>query len=668
VRDLFKKTSGLLCDKTFITSLSVSWLALALVHYFPTEVAFIDRLPSFTPILILLSMATGFRLPNEHSKAAWFGAFVAMCSLFLSCGYDLGVYPLLRRDFFSLSMAGTVALAAVLSTSFSFFKLGQALSFHLLNSGRQEFLRTLSFGSISGIVIFLILMATTPTPASLVLLLLFIPNKPRLPIIVAAIMIAIACQSTTSKFVFSHDKKFEVKETTSREIIIATNGLPSNFCVDIPGPERLRQFAQMEHVQPEIDTFRHYLGRLAMPLGFSRQQLDHVLILGANTGNDVSFALKNGAGNIDAVELDGTLVKLAANKHPDKPYQNAKVATYITDPRYFLQQTKQKYDLIEFCYFNPGRCDSAAGAIRADSFIHTTECFNLALKCLKPDGVLFVGFSAPARSLAPARLHASIQATGERAQVAYLQHNSDPDPLATKYYFFALGPGVKSLSRSDLDPLVTQFIHITPFENVPTDEKGASDNWPFLRANDRDEPTTWVFATAVILLSATLQFIPKSQKQQFYLAPLLLGIVLALANYLSFASICLIAGFHWVAPVLVLLLNFAVWAGFGEPATRSSSAWVSYILGALACGIISGLSGQPIAVCTGSILLILMVTVILHGTFHRSHSPAAVVYYTLSGIACGCVSTEVAIYFGLSSLAIIALVSLVLSYLIEKNS
>ncbi len=666
--DPSQKTRGLPSDNPFFTSLSIAWFALAVLHFFPTEIPFFDRVPGLSQALVLLSLACGCRLGSKESRTAWYTALAVICTLLLSCGFNVGVYPLVKTDGLSTSCAVIVAAIALAMTSFLFFKLGQLLNIQEL-SDRKLYLKHLSIGSLCGVSLYAVSATIVPGPGSLLWALLFFPGKPRLPIFVGALLIAMWCQSTTWQFVFSPYKKFEVKQLSERETMIYGDGLPYNFCVDIPDAERFAQFAQMAHVQKEIDTFRYYLGRLSMPLGLARRTLDDVLILGAGTGNDVSFALKNGAQNIDAVELDTTLVKLAEAKHPDKPFGSSNVRLYTEDPRSFLRHTNKKYDLIEFCYFNPGRSDSAPYAIKQDNFLNTTECFNLALKRLKPGGVIFVGFSAQGDSIAAARLHASVASTGEPAQVAYLQHDADSDPLATKYFFFGLGPGIKLLSKSDLEPLVTQFIHVTPFENIPTDEKGASDNFPFVRAEDREIQNSWIFGLAVASLSVLLPFYRKAKNQPFYLPPLCFGITLALANYLSFASFSLIAGFHWVTNCLLLVFNCLCFFACSQidPSLKAKFSWLAYLISAVACGLVAGFANEPLVVCASENLLILTCAFCIDNAFERYDSPSLVVYFTLAGLTIGSVSAIVALYFGLSSLGIVGLISLVFAYTLEKR-
>jgi hypothetical protein len=55
----------------------------------------------------------------------------------------------------------------------------------------------------------------------------------------------------------------------------------------------------------------------------------NVLILGAGSGNDVAAALRAGAKNVDAVEIDPEILRLGKERHPEKPYSDLRVKVYL---------------------------------------------------------------------------------------------------------------------------------------------------------------------------------------------------------------------------------------------------------------------------------------------------------------------------------------------------
>src|SRR5205085_9690885 len=73
-----------------------------------------------------------------------------------------------------------------------------------------------------------------------------------------------------------------------------------------------------------------------------------VLVVGAGTGDDVAVALAMGARHVDAVEIDPVIHAIGRVDHPDRPYQDPRVSSYIADGRAFLQRTDARYDLIVF--------------------------------------------------------------------------------------------------------------------------------------------------------------------------------------------------------------------------------------------------------------------------------------------------------------------------------
>ena len=78
------------------------------------------------------------------------------------------------------------------------------------------------------------------------------------------------------------------------------------------------------------------------------ENLENVLIVGAGSGTDVAIALAEGAGHIDAVEIDPKLLQIGVERHPDRPYQDPRVSRFVNDGRAFLEQTDDEYDLILF--------------------------------------------------------------------------------------------------------------------------------------------------------------------------------------------------------------------------------------------------------------------------------------------------------------------------------
>jgi len=111
-----------------------------------------------------------------------------------------------------------------------------------------------------------------------------------------------------------------------------------------------------------------------------------ILVLAAGTGNDVAAALRQGAKDIDAIEIDPSIAEIGRKIHPEAPYQHDNVHLIVDDARAFLRKTKKKYDLVVFAYLDSHTAFSSMSSLRLDNYVYTTECFKDAMRVLKPEG------------------------------------------------------------------------------------------------------------------------------------------------------------------------------------------------------------------------------------------------------------------------------------------
>jgi SAM-dependent methyltransferase len=115
--------------------------------------------------------------------------------------------------------------------------------------------------------------------------------------------------------------------------------------------------------------------------------LSEVLVIGAGNGNDVAIALSRGAGHVDAVEIDPVLADLGRARHPDRPYQDPRVAAFVQDGRAFLERTGKRYDLVLFALPDSLVLVAGQGSLRLESYLFTREAFESVKEHLKPHGV-----------------------------------------------------------------------------------------------------------------------------------------------------------------------------------------------------------------------------------------------------------------------------------------
>jgi spermidine synthase len=118
-----------------------------------------------------------------------------------------------------------------------------------------------------------------------------------------------------------------------------------------------------------------------------------VLVVGAGSGNDAAGALRQGAGEVVAVEIDPAIIDFGKRFHPEKPYDSPRVRTVIDDARSFFATTDEKFDVITF-----GLLDAHTGTTmtnaRLDHYVYTRESLERAKSLLAENGILVLSFGS----------------------------------------------------------------------------------------------------------------------------------------------------------------------------------------------------------------------------------------------------------------------------------
>jgi spermidine synthase len=114
---------------------------------------------------------------------------------------------------------------------------------------------------------------------------------------------------------------------------------------------------------------------------------ERVLVIGAGTGADVAIALAEGAGQVDAVEIDPELYELGRRMNPERPYEDPRVRVIIDDGRAFLERSDDRYDLILFALTDSLTLVSGQSSLRLESYLFTREAMEVARDHLTSDGV-----------------------------------------------------------------------------------------------------------------------------------------------------------------------------------------------------------------------------------------------------------------------------------------
>jgi len=115
-----------------------------------------------------------------------------------------------------------------------------------------------------------------------------------------------------------------------------------------------------------------------------------VLIFRAGAGLDIVHALNNGAEQITAIEPNATVVSLLKKEYAsltDSLFYDPKVTIHIQDPRTFLNQTDEKYDVIQLPLLGAFGGSVGLNALQEENLM-TNEAFVDMWQKLTPNGMI----------------------------------------------------------------------------------------------------------------------------------------------------------------------------------------------------------------------------------------------------------------------------------------
>ena len=270
-----------------------------------------------------------------------------------------------------------------------------------------------------------------------------------------------------------------------------------------------------------------------------------VAIVGAGTGNDVAAALRGGATNIAAIEIDPAIQRAGMVNHPEHPYRSPRVHAILNDARSFLRTTDQRFDLIVYGLLDSHTLLSQRSSVRLDSYVYTVEAFREARSRLKPGGRLFLSFaivSAPQKKKTFEMLKEAFDGVepavieaGYDGAIVFIQREGAPVEVP---------PAVLSLSNYKLDT--------TPMAAVDVDV--STDDWPFFYMARRVYPLSYLVLIALVLLVSvglTANFI--DERPRFTeLSFLLLGAGFMLVETKAITELGLTFGSTWRVTAFVI--------------------------------------------------------------------------------------------------------------------
>jgi spermidine synthase len=359
------------------------FVELALIRWLGSEVVYLSYFSNFVLLGSFLGIGIGFLQARRHRS--WLGYFpivlalLAAFVLIFPAGVEraagglilVGASPTGVPAFAMLPVI-FVAVAAIMATVASGVAATFA-GFPALTAYRLDIA-----GSLAGIVAFSILSFLEAPPAAwggvvaAMVVVLTLPRPSRVTIIGGvALVVILAAESLTPGISWSPYYKIQVatSPTAPGTYFLSVNGVPH---------QTIESYASM--------VANHSANLL--PYTHLVHAARSVLIIGAGNGKDVEAALRNGANDVDAVEIDPRIAELGRELNPDHPYADPRVHLHVTDGRAFLEQTDKHYDLIVFAATDSITLVLGQSSLRLESYLFTKDAMQTAFRHLNPGGSL----------------------------------------------------------------------------------------------------------------------------------------------------------------------------------------------------------------------------------------------------------------------------------------
>ncbi len=402
------------------------------------------------------------------------------------------------------------------------------------------------------------------------------------------------------------------------------------------------------------------INRFTFPYAL-RHPPGRVLVVGAGSGNDVAAALRAGAVEVTAVEIDRMVYALGAN-HPDHPYDDPRVRVVIDDARHFLEVTDQTFDAIVFSHLDSHTLLSSYTNVRLDNYIYTVESFRTAYARLAPAGFLYVAFFAEQPYIG-ARLERNLTEAIGHPPVALEAESVG----STKNVYFLAGTVEE---QAGLERAVARWPgSFSPLVADPESVSPSTDAWPFLHLEKKSIPTImWVLSGVILAMAATMVLRWRPPGERFQGRMFFLGAAFLLLEVHNVSRLALVFGTTWIVNAwvigailgLVLAANALVSALHARglhPAKPVIAALFASLLAAWVCPIdrflAHGTAGSLAALFVLT-LPILFAAVVFAEAFQESPAGEYALGWNMLGAVVGAMAENLSYIVGLPALVPLA--------------
>jgi SAM-dependent methyltransferase len=272
-----------------------------------------------------------------------------------------------------------------------------------------------------------------------------------------------------------------------------------------------------------------------------------VLVLGSGMGNDVAAALRNGAGRVEAIEIDPLILKLGRELHFEHPYQSPRVHVTVDDARSYIENSHDQFDLIVFSLLDSHTTTSHFTNIRIDNYVYTRQALQRAKQLLKPDGLLIVKFQVDNPWIAGRLFNLLSQTFGFDP----IQFQTDIGGFDTAGRFFVSGSQDR-LAKAAAEPALATYL--STHGNVPMEPATlTTDDWPYFYQHAPGLPIIVILVSIAVLVVFgwfLRQASGEGARLDFHFMLLGAGFMLLEAQIVS--KMALLFGTTWVVSAVVV--------------------------------------------------------------------------------------------------------------------
>lgn len=141
----------------------------------------------------------------------------------------------------------------------------------------------------------------------------------------------------------------------------------------------------------EEPGYYNFYDALPMYMAYKLVKDPSALIIGAGGGMDIRGALRAGASEIDAVEINPAIVRAMRGpiaEYSGNIYQHPKVRSHLAEGRRFVESSERKYDIVQLSGVDTYSATQAGAFALSENFLYTREAIQSYLNLLTGDGVL----------------------------------------------------------------------------------------------------------------------------------------------------------------------------------------------------------------------------------------------------------------------------------------